>query len=92
MNGNFLFFLSSDISTEINGINEARSNHGPIKFGFRVNPKLEITIKSAAPIRFFFVKILATHINEKMNTGDSIIRKNNDNILSNKILMNKLKP
>lgn len=67
MNGNFLFFLSSDISTEINGINEARSNHGPIKFGFRVNPKLEITIKSAAPIRFFFVKILATHINEKMN-------------------------
>ena len=47
MNGNFSFFLSLDISNAINGINEARSNQGPIKSGLKVNAKLEITMKSA---------------------------------------------
>ncbi len=68
MNGNFSFFLSLDISNAINGINEARSNQGPIKSGLKVNAKLEIAMKSANPIKLFFVKILAAHINEKINT------------------------
>ena len=68
MNGNFSFFLSLDISNAINGINEARSNQGPIKSGLKVNAKLEITMKSANPIKLFFVKTLAAHINEKINT------------------------
>ena len=68
MNGNFSFFLSLDINNAINGINEARSNQGPIKSGLKVNAKLEIAMKSANPIKLFFVKILAAHINEKINT------------------------